>query len=77
MQDLGILPNSGHIPIKKQTLSAKKFMVKNFDQCVDAYNNWILQNPEIGQPFDDTQLLNQAEQENNIWRSDGDPILLT
>ena len=77
MQQLGILPGGGHIPIKKQTLSAKKFMVKNFNQCVDTYNNWILHNPGIGQPFNDVQLLTQAEQENNIWRSDTDPRLLT
>ena len=44
---------------------------------VRYYNNWILHNPGIGQPFNDVQLLTQAEQENNIWRSDTDPRLLT
>ena len=42
-------------------------MIKNFDQCVDAYNNWIVQNPSIGQPFAGESLAIINESQNKIW----------
>lgn len=59
MQKLGIL--SG-IPIKKQTLTEKRYMIKNFDQCLHTYNDWIDRHPDIGstvtyQDLEDSQNL--------------------
>lgn len=34
-------------PIKKQTLEEKKFIIRNFDQCLDTYNSWAQENPLI------------------------------
>ena len=75
MQELGIL--SSGLPIKKQTLAAKKFMVKNFDQCVDVYNQWISRNPDIGQPINIELINQQIDQEKEIWRPTPESKLLT
>jgi hypothetical protein len=65
MMDLGILPTP--IPIKKQTLAAKKFMIKNFDQCVEIYNDWIASNPEIGSPINESKITQQITKEKEQW----------
>jgi len=65
MHKLGILVSG--IPIKKQTLREKRYMIKNFNQCVDAYNDWIAQNPSIGQPFVDNSLAIANEKQSKIW----------
>jgi hypothetical protein len=61
MTKLGIMTSS--VPIKKQTMAEKMHIVKNFDQCLDFYNEWILQYPHIGKPMtkDDLQTSMQAE----------------
>ena len=32
------------VPIKLQSLTEKKHIIKNFDQCVDWYNQWVTDN---------------------------------
>ena len=54
-------------PIKKQTLAEKKLIVKNFDQCVEVYNNWIQQNPKIGKAVTDESLLESSNAEQSFW----------
>jgi hypothetical protein len=65
MVDLGIIISGP--PIKKQTLSDKKKMINNFDQCVETYNRWIRNNPEIGTEITDSSVHSQTAQENNFW----------
>jgi len=66
MQELGILVSS--VPIKKQTLAEKRFMVKNFDQCLDMYNNWIKQYPHVGKAVDPVTLEVIIDQEQSTWQ---------
>jgi hypothetical protein len=66
MQRLGIVMSG--IPIKKQTLRDKQLSVKNFDQCVDIYNQWISDNPNMAQQLTHEQIHNQIEIEQEAWR---------
>ena len=66
MVSLGILTSS--IPIKKQTMREKKYLVRNFDQCVEVYNNWISQRPELGDPVTQDSLQLAMDQEQAQWR---------
>jgi hypothetical protein len=61
-------------PIKKQTLAEKYHMIKNFDQLLDVYNNWIYDNPEVGEPLSMDQIQKLSGFEQHHWRP---PIRLT
>lgn len=61
MQRLGILPTT--VPIKKQTLSEKLHILRNLQQCVDAFNLWVEQNPGIAEPVNSYKLMTQARTE--------------
>jgi hypothetical protein len=65
MQRLGIMPTT--IPIKKQTLAAKKFMIKNFEQCLSVYNQWIEQNSSFGKPIHIDDLADVMTKEQQHW----------
>lgn len=68
MRNLGIIPNT--VPIKKQTLMEKLHMVRNLDQCVDAYNQWVEQNPGRTQAVTLGQLQQRAQVEySSLWDS--------
>lgn len=67
MEKLKILP--GPLPIKKQTLEGKKNMIKNWEQCVDVYNEWITHNPTVGIPMNHDMLMTQTQLENHLWHS--------
>jgi len=67
MRELGILGKT--IPVKKQTLAEKAAVIKNFDQCVDVYNQWITDYPEVGKPVDSNQLKTAAMKELEFWKS--------
>jgi len=54
-------------PIKKQTLSEKRSMISNFDQCVDTYNDWIMHNPDIAQPIDKDTIDQQCQHQREFW----------
>lgn len=64
----GILP--GSIPIKKQTLSDKRAMIKNWSELIDTYNHWIEGRPELGTILDQDGINQQAETESRMWRND-------
>jgi hypothetical protein len=57
-------------PIKKQTLAEKKYIVKNFEQCLELYNRWIAINPTVGNPVDLDVMNSFAESERNHWKPD-------
>lgn len=57
-------------PIKKQTMNEKKFLIKNFNECLDVYNNWIINNPEIGIPIDMSVIDQFGKIESTYWKPD-------
>ena len=59
MRRLGILPTT--VPIKKQTLREKLYIVRNLDQCVATFNHWAKLNPGVTDPVDPDQLRDQAQ----------------
>lgn len=67
MQELDML--QGPPPIKKQTLYEKMQIVKNLDQCVDKFNQWICRYPDLGMPLSLQDLENQAHQEQMFWQN--------
>jgi len=67
MVKLGILISSP--PIKKQTLGEKHQIIKNFDNLVEVYNNWVSANPGITNPIDNTIIQKQIANESNFWYS--------
>jgi hypothetical protein len=73
MQEIGILQNT--IPIKKQTLAEKKFIVKNFEECIEVYNNWISKYPDLGNPISDKVLTYDMQEENKKWNVDRNNLL--
>lgn len=62
---LGFLPSQ--IPIKKHTFAEKRMVIKNFDECVYVYNDWILKNPELGEPFNDSKLQLSYQKDDSMW----------
>lgn len=66
MHKIGILP--GTLPIKKQTLKEKQYMVKNFNQCIDVYNNWVNNNPGFSDKISTEQLDKSANNETTHWQ---------
>lgn len=73
MREIGILQNT--IPIKKQTLAEKKFIVKNFEECIEVYNNWISKYPDLGDPISDKLLIENIQEENKKWNVDKNNLL--
>ena len=57
-------------PIKKQTLAEKKYIVKNFKQCLEVYNKWVEMNPMVGNPVDSDMMDSFATAERNCWKPD-------
>lgn len=58
-------------PIKKQTMAEKQYLIKNFDQCMDTYNQWADQNPSIAAPITPDSLGAHIAQESVYWQ---DPV---
>jgi hypothetical protein len=65
MVNLGIIISGP--PIKKQTLSEKMKIVKNFDALIQVYNNWAEKNASIATPIVKENLSTQIQQENQFW----------
>lgn len=72
MQQLGIINSS--VPIKKQTLLEKLFVIRNLDQCIDVFNEWIEFRPELGSTVNIEQLKIQAQEE---YDQQWNPIILS
>ena len=65
MQELDIIVTPP--PIKKHTLAEKKHVIKNWQKCVDIYNEWVSINPGIAQPITDQMLQDQMIEEKEYW----------
>jgi hypothetical protein len=65
MIDLGIIINGP--PIKKQTLSDKKKVILNFDQLIDLYNQWAVENSGIATPMSDQTITDKISNELDFW----------
>jgi hypothetical protein len=59
-------------PIKKQTLTEKIHMIKNFNQCLDLYNNWVSQYTDMGSLLSVDDITQQSEKEYLFWNSFSD-----
>jgi len=62
-----------HVPIKLQTLMEKRLLIKNFNQCVDVYNEWARKN-NTGKLYTDEQLAVNICKELRAWH---EPLKLT
>ena len=62
---LGLLVTN--IPVKKHTFAEKKLVVKNFSDCINAYNVWVQKNPNLGEPIESNTLQLCHESDNTIW----------
>lgn len=71
MVDLGILPERG-IPIKKQTLTEKKHIIKNFAACLEAYNDWASKYPQFPSYTDQESIDRECQQQNSHWYGTGE-----
>lgn len=56
-------------PVKKQTLSEKKHIVRNYDHLLEVYNRWIQDNPEVGVPVNNEVLDSFADKEQRMWQN--------
>jgi hypothetical protein len=65
MVNLGIIISGP--PIKKQTLSEKRKIIKNFDVLIDLYNKWAINHPTIASPVTDLGLLDLIQTESQFW----------
>lgn len=65
MVEDGIMMNAP--PIKKQTLSEKKRMIRNYQSLLKTYNQWIERNPDMGVPLTVDVLEQFAQIENSQW----------
>jgi hypothetical protein len=50
------------IPIKLQSLREKKKIIKNFDQCITWYNEWVDKN-QFGNKYSESTLNEISKQE--------------
>ena len=55
-------------PIKKQTLAEKRYMIRNFDQLLDFYNQWIIYNTDVGIPMELSTLEKLSTVERQYWK---------
>ena len=74
MVDSGIMISAP--PIKKQTLSEKKHIIKNYAHLLAVYNQWITANPEVGLPIDDSILEKFACLEQSRYSPTGTDVQL-
>ena len=55
-----------NVPIKLQTMAEKRLIIKNFDECIEWYNQWVEENG-IGQKYTDSELKLIANNEVKQW----------
>ena len=68
LQDQGVLVSG--IPIKLHTLTEKAKLIRNIDQCLEYYNNWIgIKQPTFAVPYNPDTLNNIAQLEYSKWNS--------
>jgi len=78
LTDISTMVNSGIMisapPIKKQTLSEKKHIIKNYQHLLTVYNQWISANPKVGLPVDDSVLEQFAQIEQARYSPSGSDV---
>ena len=61
------------VPIKLQTMLEKKLLVKNFDECVEAYNKVMTDSHSLikglGAPYSHTEIDNIVTNEIGQWHT--------
>jgi hypothetical protein len=67
MINLGIIVSGP--PIKKQTLSEKRKIIKNFDQLLETYNLWAEKNSDMCSPMFDNDIAARSSEESNFWHN--------
>jgi hypothetical protein len=67
MIQLGIIISGP--PIKKQTLSEKRKIIKNFDKLIEVYNLWAEQNLDICSLIFDNDIATKSSEELNFWHN--------
>jgi hypothetical protein len=68
LQDQGVLVSG--IPIKLHTLTEKAKLIRNIDQCLEYYNNWIgVKQPTFAVQYNPDTLNNIAQLEYSKWNS--------
>ena len=55
------------LPVKKHTFAEKRFVIKNFNECVTAYNDWILSNSNLGEPIHSDVLQLGLDKDSAMW----------
>jgi hypothetical protein len=58
------------VPIKLQTMLEKKLLIKNFDECVDFYNDWVARN-NVGKPYSESDIEDTVSKEMQQWHAAG------
>lgn len=61
------------VPIKLQTMIEKQLIIKNFDQCVEWYNEWVAIN-NLGKIYTSEEINENSFNELKQWHA---PLLLT
>lgn len=56
------------VPIKLQTMMEKRQLIRNFDQCAEAYNHWVVKTG-IGVLYTDSDIKQLALDEISHWHS--------
>jgi hypothetical protein len=56
------------VPIKLQTMMEKRRLIRNFDQCAEAYNQWVRQSG-VGDPYTDADIKKIESDEISAWHS--------
>ena len=56
------------VPIKLQTMMEKRQLIRNFDQCAEAYNQWVKESG-VGDPYTDSDIKKLALNEIKDWHS--------
>ena len=56
------------VPIKLQTMMEKRQLIRNFDQCAEAYNHWV-KATGIGDPYTDADIKKIVLNEISTWHS--------
>jgi hypothetical protein len=56
------------VPIKLQTMMEKRQLIRNFDQCAEAYNQWVKESG-VGDLYTDADIKKIAINEISTWHS--------
>jgi len=66
MIKLDIIPSPP--PIKKQTLGEKKLIIRNFQQCLEIYNEWASNNLSVSGVLTSEDIDAMIEKEDGFWK---------